>query len=124
MALNFPDAPNADDTYTEGSVTWVYDGTVWNIQAGAASSDQNLFATVNADTGTVTASNTTDALTVAGGTNVTTAIVGKTLTINSSAVGGSSDVIKTVTTDDGSFTASGEATLQILGRTNISESVE
>ena len=64
MALNFPDAPNADDTYTEGSVTWVYDGTVWNIQAGAASSDQNLFATVNADTGTVTASNTTDALTV------------------------------------------------------------
>lgn len=120
MALNFPDAPNADDTYTEGSVTWVYDGTVWNIQAGAASSDQNLFATVNADSGTVTASNTTDALTVAGGTNVTTAIVGKTLTINSSAVGGSSDVIKTVTTDDGSFTASGEATLQILGRTNIS----
>lgn len=29
MAINFPDAPSVDDTYTVGSVTWIWNGTTW-----------------------------------------------------------------------------------------------
>jgi hypothetical protein len=42
----------------------------------------NLFATVAGDTGSTTADSQTDTLTVAGGTNITTAVSGDTLTIN------------------------------------------
>ena len=50
--------------------------------AGTASSTQNLFATFAADSGSTTANSVTDTLTVTGGTNIATAIVGDTLTIN------------------------------------------
>ena len=43
--------------------------------------DQNLFATVAADTGSTTANTTTDTLTVSGGTDISTTIVGDTLTV-------------------------------------------
>ena len=42
----------------------------------------NLFATVAGDTGSTTADSQTDTLTIAGGTNITTAVSGDTLTIN------------------------------------------
>jgi hypothetical protein len=42
----------------------------------------NLFATVAGDSGSTTANSQTDTLTVAGGTNITTAVSGDTLTIN------------------------------------------
>ena len=29
MAINFPDSPSVDDTYTAAGRTWVWDGTVW-----------------------------------------------------------------------------------------------
>ena len=35
MALNFPDSPSVNDTYTVGSTTWTWDGTVWNSSTGA-----------------------------------------------------------------------------------------
>lgn len=50
--------------------------------------DQNIFQTITADTGSTTANTTTDTLTVAGGSNVTTSITGDTLTINASVTGG------------------------------------
>ena len=30
MAINFPSAPNAGDSYTNGSLTWVYNGSAWD----------------------------------------------------------------------------------------------
>jgi hypothetical protein len=42
----------------------------------------NLFATVAGDTGSTTANSQTDTLTISGGTNITTAVSGDTLTIN------------------------------------------
>ena len=42
----------------------------------------NLFATVAGDTGSTTADSQSDTLTIAGGTNITTAVSGDTLTIN------------------------------------------
>jgi len=51
--------------------------------------DQNIWLTITADTGSTAANTTTDTVTIAGGTNVTTSIVGDVLTINSMAgVGG------------------------------------
>jgi len=49
----------------------------------AAKDDQNLWETVAGDSGSAAASGTTDTLTIAGGTNVTTSVSGSTLTINS-----------------------------------------
>lgn len=30
MAINFPSAPNQGDSHTEGSVTWIYNGSAWD----------------------------------------------------------------------------------------------
>jgi hypothetical protein len=30
MAINFPASPSTDETYTENSITWVFNGTSWN----------------------------------------------------------------------------------------------
>ena len=68
------------------------DGQVlkWSVSGGkfvpgddaAGASQQNLWATVGGDTGTTSANTTTDTLTIAGGTNIATAVSGDTLTVN------------------------------------------
>ena len=71
-------------TPTEGQVL------KWSVSGGkfvpgddaAGASQQNLWATVGGDTGTTSANTTTDTLTIAGGTNITTAVSGDTLTVN------------------------------------------
>jgi len=74
----------------------VFTGAVWadrtptqvrtslNVTDNAAP-DQNLWATVTADSGSTTADLVTDTLVVSGGTNITTAVVGDTLTITSAS---------------------------------------
>lgn len=60
-----------------------WNGTNWApADDSAGVSSVNLFATVSGDTGSTTANTASDTLTVAGGTNITTAVVGDTLTIN------------------------------------------
>lgn len=49
---------------------------------------QNLFATISADSGSTTANSATDTLTVAGGSSISTAISGDTLTINYNGAAG------------------------------------
>jgi len=49
---------------------------------GAGDPDQNLWETIAGDTGSTAADSTTDTLTIAGGTNATTAMSGDTLTVN------------------------------------------
>jgi len=34
MAINFPDSPSVNDTYTVGDRTWVWDGTTWTVIVG------------------------------------------------------------------------------------------
>ena len=57
---------------------WVDDATG---AAGGGDPDQNLWATITGDTGTTTANTTTDSLTVAGGTNITTSVEGDIVTV-------------------------------------------
>jgi len=119
MALNFPDSPSIGDQYTSGGTTWEFDGTVWNVVPAQVSVNVNTFNTIAADTGSTTADINNDTLTVAGGSNVTTAITGDTLTINANVTGGVTNAFSTVVTDDGQYAASGSDTLNVLGRTNI-----
>lgn len=71
--------------------------TLLNITSGAAP-DQNLWETITSDSGSAVANTTTDTLTIAGGTGISTAIVGDTLTIT--ATGGDlASVVVTNTVD-------------------------
>ena len=94
----------------------------------AAGGLQNIFQTVDADTGTTTANSQTDTLTVAGGTNITTSIVGDTVTINYSgdALSGEANqnAFSNVQADTGLAEADSKTdTLTIAGGTNITTSV-
>jgi len=53
------------------------------ITATSGAGSQNLWATITGDSGFTTANTTTDNLTIAGGTGITTAVTGDTLTISS-----------------------------------------
>ena len=37
MAINFPDSPTPNDTFTDGGRTWIWDGTTWKIYSSTAS---------------------------------------------------------------------------------------
>jgi hypothetical protein len=61
------------------------------------STDQNIWYTITADTGTTSANTTTDSLAIEGGTGITTSISGDTLTITNSAAAGTLDDLSDVT---------------------------
>ena len=122
MAINFPNTPANDDTFTEGNTTWKWDGTAWNLVTNTVA--RNVFTTFSADTGSVAPNIINDTLTVEGGTNVTTSISGKTLTINSSGGGLTQNVFDTITADQGSTTAASiNDSLSIVGGTNIATAI-
>ena len=79
------DLANVDVTTTAPNLnqTLKWNGTNWvpaDDNAGVAA--VNLFATVAGDSGSTTANSQTDTLTIAGGTNITTAVAGDTVTVN------------------------------------------
>jgi plastocyanin len=125
MTINFPSNPQENDTYSLEDTTWIYDGVAWNL-VFADSEAITQFSTFAADTGSVAATDIRDTITINGGTNVTTSISGKVLTIDASleAQSGAGDVFKNITSDDGQAVASGDNdTLSILGGTNISTAI-
>ena len=76
---------NVDVTTTAPTANQVlkWDGSNWvpgDDQAGVSAI--NVFQTVVADSGTTTANSQADTLTIAGGTNITTAVSGDTVTVN------------------------------------------
>ena len=85
---------------------------------GGGGTTQDLWETINADTGTTTANSSTDVFTITGGTNVTTSIVGDELTIDSSIT---ADVFKSiaVANEDTVIAAGLEDTLTFIAGPNI-----
>jgi len=115
-------------TILNTSSTWEWNGVTWDLVYSVDEPDSptNQFTTFSADTGLAQATVAEDTLQIVGGTNVTTSISGKTLTINAVAENqeGATDVFKTVVSDDGQATAVGaDDTLNILGGTNISTEI-
>ena len=53
MAINFPNSPNPNDTFTDGGRTWIWDGTTWKIYSSTASGiGLNQLSVTNASVGT------------------------------------------------------------------------
>jgi len=70
---------------TDDTLTINYTGTGGD---GGGGVEQNLWATITGDTGSTTADSTTDNLTIAGGTDISTSVSGDTLTIAYTGSGG------------------------------------
>ena len=93
---------------------------------GGGGSTQNLFETINADSGSTVASAATDTLTIAGGSNISTSIAGDTVTISMTGTLGAPDqnVFTTIGTDNNSKTANSTSTvINFIGGTGISTDV-
>ena len=93
---------------------------------GGGGTTQNLFEGFTADTGSTTASAATDVLTVAGGTNVSTTIVGDTLTIAMTGTLGDPDqnLYSVIGSDSGNKTAnSATAQINFVGGTGVSTAI-
>ena len=86
--------------------------------------DQNLFETIASDSGSTVANSTTDTLTIAGGTGISTSVSGDTLTITNDSPNSDQNIWLTVAADTGSTAASTTTdTLTIAGGTNITTSI-
>lgn len=92
MAINFPADPNNGDAFTEGTTTWQYNGTVWNIVGGAGGIViPNSFGTIAVDgQDSVVADTASGTLTLVAGSNTTisTNADNDSVTISSSVAGG------------------------------------
>ena len=73
MAIDFPNSPSTNDTYTVGNKTWIYDGTTWNTYNSTTFSAETLPGTTIKSTvtgssltsvGTLTSLNVTGDVTV------------------------------------------------------------
>lgn len=128
MALNYPLNPSSGDTFTDGTTTWQWDGTSWNIvSAGSSALLANTFKNISSDSGVTSADDPNDTLTVTGGGGITTSISEDTLTISyAGGGGGGSDqnLWYTIVADSGSTQADTTTdTLDIVGGTDISTSI-
>ena len=111
---------------------WVSANSQWEpandlaSTGGGGGTTQNLFETINADSGTTTASAATDTLTFAGGTNISTSIAGDTVTINMTGALGDADqnIFSSIGSDSGSKTANSTATtINFVGGTGVSTAI-
>ena len=59
-AIDFPNSPSTNDTFSSGGVTWRYDGTKWRIVAGSILSSTNP-TTIEPDASAAVGSGTTAA---------------------------------------------------------------
>ena len=80
MAINFPDSPANNDSFTVGTATWMYNGTSWVIVVGETSIATDAITTDKIAASAVTSAKiaaspsltgTPLAPTAAGGTNTT-----------------------------------------------------
>ena len=90
LDLNINDGSSGQVLTTDGAGNFSF-ATV-SQEGGDGDPDQNLWATITADSGSTTADTTTDTLTVAGGTDIATSISGDTLTVSfTGSAGGASN---------------------------------
>lgn len=131
MAINFPNAPTLNETFSSGGSTWEWDGTTWNLLSSSVG--QAVFKTVTGNSGSVTAVTPDDSLAISGGTGISTSVTGNTLTITNTAGGGGGGVTQnifenfivgtdtatpTTPTDNFTFVAGSNVTLSLDTGTN------
>ena len=83
MAIDFPNSPATNDTYTVGNKTWIYDGTTWNGYNTTSFSAETLPGTTLKSTvtgssltsvGTLSSLTVTNESTINSALNVTTVL--------------------------------------------------
>ena len=121
MNLGISDGTSGQVLKTNGNGTFEF----VTVSAGG---NQNVFSTVDGDTGTTTANSTTDTLTIAGGANISTSIVGDTVTVAYTGSPNSGEenqfAFSNVQSDSGLAQADSKTdTLTIAGGTNITTAV-
>ncbi len=113
---------------TSGQVLKTNGNGTFEFVTVSAGGNQNVFTTVDGDTGTTTANSTTDTLTIAGGANISTSIVGDTVTVAYTGSPNSGEenqfAFSNVQSDSGLAQADSKTdTLTIAGGTNITTAV-
>ena len=92
MALNFPASPTIGDTFTDGTTTWQWDGTVWNtVGSSSPVVIPNIFNTISvAGQESIVADSSSDSITIIEGVNIsiTTDASTDSITISSTGAGG------------------------------------
>ena len=110
----------------DGTNSYWYPANDETASGGGGGTTQNLFETINADSGSTVASAATDTLTIAGGSNISTSIAGDTVTIAMTGDLGAPDqnVFTVIGTDNNSKTASSTTTtINFIGGTGVSTDV-
>tara|TARA_Y100001938_G_scaffold150516_1_gene241804 strand:- start:699 stop:2453 length:1755 start_codon:yes stop_codon:yes gene_type:complete len=93
------DVDTATSAPTTGQIlSW--NGTNWVPAAAASAGTQNLWATVEGDSGTTTADSTTDTLQIQGGDGIDTAVSGDVLTVSGEAASTTNKGIASFENDD------------------------
>ena len=93
------DVDTATSAPTTGQIlSW--NGTNWVPAAAASAGTQNLWATVEGDSGTTTADSTTDTLQIQGGDGIDTAVSGDVLTVSGEAASTTNKGIASFANDD------------------------
>jgi len=90
MAIDFPNSPSTNDTYTVGNKTWIYDGTTWNNYNSTSFSAETLPGTTIKSTVTgssLTSVGTLTSLAVTGDVTVDTSTFKVDATNNRVGVG-------------------------------------
>ena len=94
MALNFPNSPSLNDTYSFGGKTWVWNGTYWGLQSTGALNDivigNTTPATGNFTTVGATGNITTDLYFIGNGSQLSGITASGMLTVSNTAPVGAS----------------------------------
>ena len=124
MALNFPSNPETNDTYTNGTSIWQFDGTAWNVAPSSSAVFPNSYGTVVANGATLAATTSSDSLRINAGDNITISsdTGNNTLTINANTVGGTGAEFYIAADDSTQRLLSNGETVQFIGGTGITTS--
>jgi hypothetical protein len=110
MALNFPNNPQINDTYTANNNTWSWDGVAWNVAYGIPQSEIKTFTSIEVDgQSTINATVVDDTLEIIAGANITL-----TTDANNNAL-----TISATASEGGGAASNSFSTIAVSGQSNV-----
>ena len=126
MALDFPQNPQTNDTYTASGTTWQWDGVAWTVIPSAGSVFPNSYGTVNVNGVTLVADASSDVFNLLAGANISFSTNAATKTVTVSADAAELEAIGFyIAADDSTqrLLSNGE-TVQFIGGAGITTSTD